>query len=76
MEDSKIRCYGCGGAFIREELQYRPSGKGAYRRETYFCVTCNEREKKKKCTESRRVFIQKFITKKTIRISIATSCLE
>ncbi|QLK21519.1 hypothetical protein [Raoultella ornithinolytica] len=47
MEESKIRCYGCGGTFTREELQYRPSGKGAYRREIYFCTTCNEKEKQK-----------------------------
>ncbi|ROS15895.1 hypothetical protein EDF82_1004 [Raoultella sp. BIGb0399] len=47
MEDSKLRCYGCGGSFVREELQYRPSGRGAYRKEKYFCPTCNEKEIKK-----------------------------
>jgi hypothetical protein len=47
MEDSKHRCYGCGGTFAREELQYRPSGKGAYRKEIYFCPACNEKEKQK-----------------------------
>lgn len=47
MEDSKHRCYGCGGTFAREELQYRPSGKGAYRKDIYFCPTCNEKEKQK-----------------------------
>lgn len=48
MEESKHRCYGCGGTFIRKELHYRPSGRGAYRRELYFCQICNEKENKNK----------------------------
>ena len=64
MEDSKIRCYGCGGAFTREELQYRPSGKGAYRRETYFCVTCNEREKKKNALTAAKTSFRNSLPKR------------
>lgn len=47
METETHNCYGCGGTFAREELQYRPSGKGAYRKERYFCPACNEKEKQK-----------------------------
>lgn len=47
METETHNCYGCGGKFAREELQYRPSGKGAYRKERYFCPVCNEKEKQK-----------------------------
>ncbi len=52
MEESKHRCYGCGGTFIRKELHYRPSGRGAYRRELYFCQICNEKENKKQALRS------------------------
>ena len=37
MEELKLHCHGCGGSFARDELQYRPSGRGAYRRDLYFC---------------------------------------
>ncbi len=47
MEKVTHNCYGCGGSFAREELQYRPSGKGAYRRERYFCPACNVKEEQK-----------------------------
>ncbi|ELO0970705.1 hypothetical protein ACU4M6_004149 [Raoultella ornithinolytica] len=47
METETHNCYGCGGSFARQELQYRPSGKGAYRKERYFCPACNEKEKQK-----------------------------
>lgn len=36
MEELKLHCHGCGGSFARDELQYRPSGRGAYRRDFYF----------------------------------------
>lgn len=47
MEELTHHCYGCGGSFAREELQYRPKGKGAYRKHAYYCPLCNEKEKKK-----------------------------
>ncbi|WEJ90186.1 MAG: hypothetical protein P0Y63_03985 [Klebsiella huaxiensis] len=47
MEETKHRCYGCGEKFARAELQYRPYGKGAYRKERYFCPKCDEKEIKK-----------------------------
>lgn len=47
METEKLNCYSCGGSFAREELQFRPSGRGAYRKVAYYCPTCNEREKRK-----------------------------
>ncbi|EPK7771136.1 hypothetical protein QFL30_003468 [Klebsiella oxytoca] len=47
MENNKLRCYSCGGLFEREQLQFRPSGRGAYRRELYFCPLCDEKQKKK-----------------------------
>ena len=28
MEELKLHCHGCGGSFARDELQYRPSGRG------------------------------------------------
>jgi hypothetical protein len=63
MEDSKHRCYGCGGTFAREELQYRPSGKGAYRKEIYFCPACNEKEAEA-CSHCGHVFIPQVVTRK------------
>lgn len=48
METETHHCYGCGGSFAREELQYRPFGKGAYRKNAYYCPVCNEKQKKKK----------------------------
>lgn len=47
MEELKLHCHGCGGSFSRDELQYRPSGRGAYRRDFYFCPVWNEKEKQK-----------------------------
>ncbi|HIG8794986.1 TPA: hypothetical protein ACYEOW_001219 [Raoultella terrigena] len=47
MENESHNCYGCGNSFARKDLQYRPSGKGAYRKERYFCPVCNEKEKQK-----------------------------
>lgn len=47
METEKLHCYSCGGSFTREELQYRPSGRGAYRKVAYYCPICNEKEKRK-----------------------------
>ncbi|VUS37690.1 hypothetical protein SB6408_03237 [Klebsiella spallanzanii] len=55
METETLHCYSCGGSFAREELQYRPSGRGAYRKVAYYCSICNEKEKKKnqlKATQS------------------------
>lgn len=47
METETLHCYSCGGSFAREELQYRPSGRGAYRKVAYYCPICNEKEKRK-----------------------------
>lgn len=47
MEAEKLHCFSCGGSFAREELQYRPSGRGAYRKVAYYCPICNEKEKRK-----------------------------
>lgn len=47
METETLHCYSCGGSFAREELQYRPIGKGAYRKQAYYCPVCNEKQKKK-----------------------------
>ncbi|EPJ5863740.1 hypothetical protein JRA82_004598 [Raoultella ornithinolytica] len=47
METEIHHCYSCGGSFAREDLQYRPIGKGAYRKSAYYCPVCNEKEKKK-----------------------------
>ncbi|MBA7932923.1 hypothetical protein HV127_17010 [Klebsiella sp. RHBSTW-00215] len=47
METETHHCYGCGGSFAREELQYRPFGKGAYRKNAYYRPVCNEKQKKK-----------------------------
>jgi hypothetical protein len=64
MEKVTHNCYGCGGSFAREELQYRPSGKGAYRRERYFCPACNAKEEQKN-TLCLCIFIPQFVAIKT-----------
>ncbi|MEB7678693.1 hypothetical protein NGC52_02740 [Klebsiella michiganensis] len=47
METEKLNCFSCCGSFAREELQYRPIGRGAYRKQAYYCPVCNEKQKKK-----------------------------
>jgi hypothetical protein len=46
METETLHCYSCGGSFAREELQYRPSGRGAYRKWhiTALCVMKRKRK--------------------------------
>lgn len=56
MEAEKLHCFSCGGSFAREELQYRPSGRGAYRKVAYYCPICNEKEKKERSIKGYAVF--------------------
>ena len=64
MEELKLHCHGCGGSFARDELQYRPSGKGAYRRERYFCPACNEKEKQKNVLTSAKTSFRNLLPKR------------
>ncbi|MFB5952133.1 hypothetical protein [Klebsiella pasteurii] len=66
METETHNCYGCGGSFAREELQYRPSGKGAYRKERYFCPACNEKEKQKNALTSAKASFRNSLPKRPI----------
>ncbi|HCD7463531.1 hypothetical protein ACLH17_18675 [Klebsiella pasteurii] len=61
METEKLNCYSCGGSFAREELQFRPSGRGAYRKVAYYCPTCNEREKKKDQLKATQSLVRKTL---------------
>lgn len=56
MDAEKLHCYSCGGSFAREELQYRPSGRGAYRKVAYYCPICNEKKKKERPIKGYAVF--------------------
>lgn len=61
METETLHCYSCGGSFAREELQYRPSGRGAYRKVAYYCPTCNEKEKKKNQLKATQSLVRKSL---------------
>lgn len=76
METETHHCYGCGGSFAREELQYRPFGKGAYRKNAYYCPVCNEKQKKKRNTYGCKVIIPKLITNQTSKRTITTFIME
>lgn len=76
METETLHCYSCGGSFAREELQYRPIGKGAYRKQAYYCPVCNEKQKKKRNAHSCKVIIPKLITSQTSNSPITAFVLE
>ncbi|HHT0166084.1 TPA: hypothetical protein ACTW3R_004889 [Klebsiella oxytoca] len=61
MEAEKLHCFSCGGPFAREELQYRPSGRGAYRKVAYYCPICNEKEKKKDQLKATQSLVRKSL---------------
>ncbi|HDS8775498.1 TPA: hypothetical protein QHV38_000886 [Klebsiella michiganensis] len=61
MDAEKLHCYSCGGSFAREELQYRPSGRGAYRKVAYYCPICNEKEKKKDQLKATQYLVRKSL---------------
>ncbi|NHE81905.1 hypothetical protein G9400_20065 [Klebsiella michiganensis] len=61
METETLHCYSCGGSFAREELQYRPSGRGAYRKVAYYCPICNEKEKKKDQLKATQSLVRKSL---------------
>lgn len=42
MENETRNCTGCGKPYPESELFSMPSGRGAYRRENYYCPTCKE----------------------------------
>lgn len=47
MEELKLHCHGCGGSFARDELQYRPSGRGLIG-ETFISARYAMRKKSRK----------------------------
>jgi hypothetical protein len=54
METETLHCYSCGGSFAREELQYRPIWKGAYRKWhiTALCAMKSKKERTIKAAKS------------------------
>ncbi|MBA7934075.1 hypothetical protein HV127_22935 [Klebsiella sp. RHBSTW-00215] len=66
METETLHCYSCGGSFAREELQYRPSGRGAYRKVAYYCSICNEKEKKKNQLKATQSLVRKSLPSRPV----------
>lgn len=66
METETLHCYGCGESFAREQLQYRPIGKGAYRKAAYYCPTCNEKEKKKNQLKATQSLVRKSLPSRPV----------
>lgn len=75
METETLHCYSCGGSFSREELQYRPIGKGHTVSKPITCPVCNEKQKKKETLTS-TVIIPKLITSQTSNSPITAFVLE
>lgn len=73
MEELTLNCYCCGGSFAREELQYRPFGKGAYRKSAYYCTICNEKEKKKDKLRTAQSTFRKSLSTRTINAQLRPS---
>lgn len=69
MEETK-HCYGCGGLFASSELQYRPKGRGAYRKECYYCPVCNEKEKQKNTLKSARTSFANSLPKRPVKFQL------
>jgi hypothetical protein len=61
METETLHCYSCGGSFAREELQYRPIWKGAYRKVAYYCPVCNEKKKKEQLKATQSLFESHYL---------------
>lgn len=70
METESLHCYSCGGSFTREELQYRPSGRGAYRKVAYYCSTCNEKEKKKDQLKATQSLVRKSLPSRSVNFQL------
>lgn len=59
MEIETRNCTGCGKLYPESELISMPSGRGAYRREHYYCPACKEAVFKKRLLKTAKTNFSK-----------------